>query len=287
MSVEAMVTRDAAGAWDEPVHAIGGVTTRAAAVGAAVPNATLVRRVDLTPSVARFWIRPDDGVPRFEPGQYLALGLLLDGHLLQRPYSTASVPGPSKSLEFLIRRVASGALTPRLWTLPVGARVRIGKPKGLFVLRSQDPRAHLFIATGTGLAPMRSMLETVLSVPDGGIRPSAVVVHGVAYVAELAYRDELARRAETDPRLRYIPVVSRPAHPDNREWTGLTGRIDGILASVCERSAVDPDRTIAYLCGNPEAITAATAALVACGFPTAAIIVENYWPVAVGAPRAA
>lgn len=251
------------------------------------PNATLVQRFDLTPTVARFVVRPDAGVPPFEPGQYFALGLTVDGRPLQRPYSTSSPRGEATSLEFLVRLVGAGAFTPRLWRLAADDRLWIGRPKGLFMLRPDDRRTHLFVATGTGLAPFVSMLETIVGTAGGpqddrpGLRsPRAVVVHGVAHVAELAYRDRLERLAGGADGVRYSPVVSRPTHPDNDGWSGLTGRLVTRLDEVCSVHRVDPDTSVAYLCGNPEMIASAERVLLDRGFAPDAVISEHYWPLA-------
>jgi ferredoxin-NADP reductase len=243
------------------------------------PNATLADRVDLTSSIARFRIRPDDGVPAFEPGQYLALGLPVDGRLLQRPYSTASPKGASEEVEFLIRRVPTGAFTPLLWELPVGARLHIGRPKGLFTMKPGDPRDHLFIATGTGLAPFVAMLETLLAGGGSTERsPRAVVVHGVSRVGELAYQERLQRWASEGRHVTYAPAISRPDHPENSGWHGAVGRVDAILDALCEEHALEPLRTVAYLCGNPEMIAAGERILAARGFPPDGIVSEHYWP---------
>jgi ferredoxin-NADP reductase len=251
------------------------------------PNATLAARIDLTPTIARFAVRPDDGVPPFEPGQYFALGLTVDGRPLQRPYSTASAPGVHGELEFLIRLVPDGAFTPRLWRSEVGDRLRIGRPKGLFTLRPRDPRTHLFVSTGTGLAPFVSMVETLVggtgrAASDGRAAavPPAIVVHGVSHVAELAYRERLERLASGGTALRYAPVVSRPTHPANAGWTGLTGRLDAQLDGLCETYRLDPADSVAYLCGNPEMIATAERILGARGFAREAIVSEQYWPLA-------
>jgi ferredoxin-NADP reductase len=242
-------------------------------------NATLADRVDLTSSIARFRIRPDEGVPAFEPGQYLALGLPVDGRLLQRPYSTASPKGASEEVEFLIRRVPTGAFTPLLWEMPIGARLRLGRPKGLFTMKSGDPRDHLFIATGTGLAPFVAMLETLLAGDKAGRElPRAVVVHGVSHVSELAYQDRLERWASDGRGVAYSPAISRPDHPQNAGWDGAVGRVDSILDALCDQHALDPLGTVAYLCGNPEMIAAGERILAARGFPPDAIVSEHYWP---------
>lgn len=146
-------------------------TPRSARVAPGGPNATLVERNAVSPTVLRLRVRPDDGVPAFLPGQYLAMGVDVDGRPLQRPYSTASGIDETDALEFLVRLVADGALTPRLWSLRAGDRVRLGRPKGLFTADGTDQGRPVFIATGTGIAPLRSMLEARLASRHDG-RPA-------------------------------------------------------------------------------------------------------------------
>ena len=250
--------------------------TSAPEVAHLVPNATIVARHDLTPQVARFTIRPDDGPTAFRPGQYLAVGMDIEGRFVQRPYSTAS-PAGSRDHEFLVRHVAGGAFTPHLWRLGIGDRVRIGRPKGIFTLIDEDPRTHLFMATGTGLAPFISMLEAVRSRPRP---PRSIVLHGVAHVGELAYRDRLEGRASNG--LAYVPVVSRPGAPGNDGWTGHTGHIGEALHDLFVRGIVQPADTVAYLCGNPAMVVSATRVLADAGFPLEAIRSEQYWTSASG-----
>ena len=264
----------------------GGSRTAVAGAGAtqlgpsssAAVNATLIGRDDLCPAVARFRVRPDDGVPAFVPGQYFALGLTVGGRLVQRPYSTASPAGTRDELDFLVRLVPNGRFTPRLWAMPVGERLRIGPPKGVFALRQDDERARLFLATGTGLAPFVSMVATILASRDGASGPArVVVVHGVSRVAELAYGDQLRAWAERHPGVAYVPVISRAADPGNAGWTGATGRLDAVIDTVCAEQSLDPHDTVAYLCGNPEMITAARERLGTLGFAADALISEHYW----------
>lgn len=237
-------------------------------------NATVVERQDLTPSVARFRIRPDLPPQHVEPGQYLTLGLVVDGRIVQRPYSTATRSGSHKELEFLIRLVPGGTFTPLLWALGVGDRLRVGRPKGLFSRIPGDDRTHLFIATGTGLAPFVGMIDTFIGEPDA---PRAVVIHGVSHVAELAYRERLERWASEAP-IRYVPSISRPDDASNAGWTGWTGRVDAILDDVCTTMRLTPHDTVAYLCGNPEMIAVGERILAARGLPDDAIRSEQYWP---------
>lgn len=238
------------------------------------PNATLTGRLDLTPTVAYFRVRPDSAPPAFEPGQYLAVGLEIDGRMVQRPYSTASARGTQDELEFLIRQVPGGTLTPRLWQLPIGARLRLGPPKGLLRLVPGDRRTHVFVASGTGLAPFVSMIRSTLPATSA-VR--MIVMHGVSYVSELAYRAQLDRWQRQLPAFTYRPVISRPRDRANASWRGPVGRLDTDLAGVCEGMAIDPRDTIAYLCGNPAMIAAATAVLRARGLPQENVRTEQYW----------
>ena len=252
-----------------------------------VPNATLLRRIDLTPSVARFFLRRDGISPRHVAGQYLALGIWADGRLLQRPYSTASPPtGAADLLEFLIRRVPHGQLTPRLWELPAGARLRVGQPKGLFTLDPRRERTAVFAATGTGLAPIISMLAAVLDGPAEARPPHMVVLHGVSYVTELAYREQLEQWARVHPELAYEPVVSRPSDPLNAGWRGAVGHLEAALGAAWQRHRLAAQGTVVYLCGNPAAIAAGARALAARGVQPDAIVAERYWTPPVTGPSA-
>lgn len=252
------------------------------------PNATLVERQDLTSTILRLRVRGDDGVPAFRAGQYFAIGLPVDGRFVQRPYSTASAPGDLRDLEFLVRLVPGGSLSPGLWRLRAGDRVRLGPPKGLFTLAADDPRRHVFLSTGTGIAPFMSMIGSLLGAPrrsregrDRGSPP--IVVHGVASVPELAYRERLEGLAR-EHAIVYVPAVSRPTDPANAGWRGHTGRLDAIVAAIAEQSSLAPASTVAYLCGNPAMIAAVEPRLAALGLPADAIRAEQYWTPADGAP---
>lgn len=119
------------------------------------------------------------------------------------------------------------------------------------------------------------MLETNFLEPDP---PRAVVVHGVACVAELAYRERFERWA-AEGLISYVPSISRPDDPSNVGWAGRTGRIDAILEDACESHRLASRDTVAYLCGHPEMIATGTQILLRRGLPDDAIRSEHYWPV--------
>jgi len=240
-------------------------------------NATLVRRVDDTDDLACFWVRYDaDPVP-FEAGQYMTTGVVSDGKMLQRPYSVASSPREAADgYELYVRLVPVMRFTSALWQLPIGHRMRMIGPKGKFLLQPDDARTHLFISTGTGIAPFISMMRTLLI--DGSPRP-VVCLNGVSYIGDLGYRGLLEGWQESgEYPVTYIPTVSRPTDPANAGWEGRTGRVEANVLSVCDELGLTADNTVVYICGNPEMIVTAEAMLIDRGFPEPQVKTELYWP---------
>lgn len=240
-------------------------------------NATLVRREDQHESLAYFVVRFDGEPTPFEPGQYMTIGVMVNGRIVQRPYSVASPPSRAgDGYEMYVRLVQGGTFTPLLWRLPVGGRLRMIGPKGKFVLEPEDDRIHLFISSGTGNAPFVAMMRQALL--DGNPR-RAVFLNGVSYEPDLGYRALLeAWQSSGEYPVTYVPTVSRPTHPSNAGWTGRVGRVESIVAPVCAELGLTAENTVAYLCGNPDMILSAEATLLDLGFPEASVKKELYWP---------
>jgi ferredoxin--NADP+ reductase len=252
--------------------------TRVIATDAEQYNATLVRRVDLTDDLAHFWVRFDGPPVHFEPGQYMTTGVMVDDKLLQRPYSVASAPSVAgtEGYEFYVRLVPIIRFTTALWRLRVGHRMRMIGPKGRFMLEPTDDRTHLYVSTGTGIAPFMSMIRETRA---QGLPRKTVMVNGVSYADELGYRDELEALEQFGGYpVTYVPTVSRPDDPRNADWTGRTGRVEGIIREVCRDLRLRPDRTVVYICGNPEMILKVESELMAAGFPEFHVKKELYWP---------
>ena len=245
---------------------------------APVYNARLVRREDATDSLGSFWVRFDGEPTPFEPGQYMTIGVMVDGKLVQRPYSVASPPSVAgdEGYEFYVRQVQGGTFTPILWQLPVGHGMRMIGPKGKFMLRPDDDRTHIFISSGTGNAPFISMMRQLLA--DGQPRP-AIMLNGVSHAHELGYRDLLEGwQASGEYPVTFIPTVSRPSDPLNASWMGRTGRVEAILGPVLDELGLSPANSIAYICGNPDMIVSAEATLLERGYPEEQVHKELYWP---------
>lgn len=255
-------------------------------------NATLTQRTDISPRVALLRVRPDaQPIPDFKPGQFVQIGLPMevpsrDGvsppriRVLKRSYSIASAPDGSGDYELCIALVQGGKLTPELWKLPVGGKLWVDeKPMGHFTLEGiPQERTLLCISTGTGLAPFVSMLREARLKGDPR---RFVILHGVRESADLCYREELETRQKQEFSTTYLPVVSR------EQWSGLCGRVQSVLADeeLCRKFGIelDPARTHALLCGNPDMIVELRTLLESRGYlvdtPTrlGGIRLERYW----------
>jgi ferredoxin--NADP+ reductase len=247
-------------------------------------NASLVRRIDDTESLASFFVRFDGDVTPFQPGQYMTIGVFTEGdaalppRIVQRPYSVASDPAVAgtEGYEMYVRLVEGGQFTPFLWKLPIGHRMRMIGPKGKFTLDPDDDRIHVFISSGTGNAPFVSMMRAMLR--EGRTR-RVVFLNGVSHVRDLGYRELVEGwQASGEYPVTYVPTVSRPQAPENAGWTGRWGRVETIVNDVCDDLGLTADNAIAYICGNPDMIIAAEEVLLGRGFPETQVRKELYWP---------
>jgi ferredoxin-NADP reductase len=188
----------------------------------------------------------------FTAGQYVRVGLT---NVRLGKFTIASAPH-DPHLELCVEAIPGGRLTPRLVALGPGAVVEVGTAvKGGFVLdRSGGP--HVMVATGTGIAPFRSMVRDALHQDLAG---PFVILHGASYADELPYHDELAALAAGDARVEYVPTVSRPDEARNAGWSGRHGRVDALAVELAPQWAGPATRV--YACGNGGMVSAVTAAM--------------------------
>jgi ferredoxin--NADP+ reductase/benzoate/toluate 1,2-dioxygenase reductase subunit len=194
-------------------------------------------------------LRMERGDIDFEPGQYVRIGVEGDAEI--RDYSVYS--GNNKPyLEVLLRRVSDGLVSKQLFDLKAGDRVMIGGPYGHFKLVEEiRNKPLLFIATGTGISPYRSFLESYEGL-------NYQVIHGTSYLNE-GYEKEIYGD-------RYFHCVSREDGGDYR------GRVTDYVKEV----EFTPD-TNAFLCGNCDMIYDVFDLLQERGLPTTQIHTEVYF----------
>jgi ferredoxin--NADP+ reductase len=254
-------------------------------------NATIVAREELHPELFHVWVRPDgDEVKPFEPGQFVSIGRLEQSEgderarLVTRSYSIGSSAHRRDAVELFVVQVDDGEFTSWLADQQPGARVWMTPRAAGRLTLEEVPRDSdlVLVSTGTGIAPYVSMYRTYHDDPPWR---RVVIVNGVREVRDLGYRSELEQAAATDPRLTYLPLVTR--EPEGSNWDGLRGRVGSILepARFADLTAVEltPERTHVFLCGNPAMVDSAEAFFHGLGFRTHTrrepgnIHVEKYW----------
>ncbi|OFZ53626.1 MAG: hypothetical protein A2428_15105 [Bdellovibrionales bacterium RIFOXYC1_FULL_54_43] len=201
----------------------------------------------------------------FKPGQFISLvipGLGPHGRDLRRAYSLASAPG-CRPLQLCVKRV-SGPGSRFLSELRPGDRFRAFAPYGDFVFRPKSAR-FCFVTTGTGIAPVRSMLLS----PEyrSEERSGTICLLGVREEGEILFRDELAGI----PGLRFVPCISQPAP----SWNGFHGRVSDYVRQL--GSEFPWAETEFYLCGNSRMISDVKAILSEKGVQKSAIYQEIYY----------
>ncbi|MEO8812800.1 MAG: ferredoxin--NADP reductase [Caulobacteraceae bacterium] len=212
---------------------------------------------------------------RFASGQFVMLGLEIEGKPLLRAYSIAS-PAWADDLEFYSIKVADGPLTSRLQKIAVGDEILIGrKPTGTLVLDGLKPGRNLYLlGTGTGLAPFLSLVRD----PDVYERFEKVIVtHTVRAVADLNYRDLLAHDLPNDPdlgelvapKLIYYPTVTREPFKTQGRITDLIA--SGKLFADIGLPPLDPARDRLMLCGGPSVLADLKDLLIARGYEEGSI----------------
>ena len=192
---------------------------------------------------------------RFENGQFVMIGLEVEGRPLMRAYSIAS-PNYEEELEFFSIKVENGPLTSRLQHLKEGDSIMISKkPTGTLVLDDLRPGKHLYLlSTGTGLAPFMSVIQD----PETYERfEKVILVHGVRYVSEVAYEDFITNQLPQNEyfgdavreKLIYYPTVTREPFRNQGRLTDLMR--SGKLFADIGLPPINPEDDRAMICGSP------------------------------------
>jgi ferredoxin-NADP reductase len=249
-------------------------------------TASLIRSVALSeltrhlefeiPGIARFG---------FVPGQWLSFQTNKpDGEEITRAYSIASPPDDSNKFALCLNRVQDGFMSNFLCDTKEGDEIRCQGPFGDFILRP-PMRDTIFIATGTGIAPFRSMLHWLLGSiaefdKDGRGRPSPIdarsrhlghqlyLIFGNRTERDIYYHDEFQRLASEHANFHYLPTLSRGG-PD---WQGLRGYVQEHVSTTAQ-GRTDMH---AYICGLDKMVKANRELLKSMGWDRKLILYEKY-----------
>lgn len=196
---------------------------------------------------------------RFENGQFVMIGLQLEGRPLVRAYSIAS-PNYEEHLEFFSIKVPNGPLTSRLQHLKVNDEVLVSrKPTGTLVIHDLLPGRHLYLlSTGTGLAPFMSVIQDIEAYDRF---EKIILIHGVRFVSELAYAEFIEKTLpeneffgeEVRQKLIYYPTVTRESFRNQGRLTNLIN--SGKLFEDIGLPPLNPADDRVMICGSPHMLT--------------------------------
>ncbi len=229
------------------------------------------------------------------PGQFVS-GVAPDenGKQQTRAYSMASAANKN-IFELCVNRVEEGFFSNHLADLPdlpIGSAIQIHGPHGHFILQ-QPITDSILVATGTGVAPMRSYLQWIFP-EDGTDRSNGKqiwLVYGTRHESDIYYRAEFEALARRKPNFHYLPTLSRALD----SWTGLRGHVQEPMARIIEERAarlgqplpappVDPALLASelnfdiytYICGLNEMVSGVRERLTAFGWHKKQIVFERY-----------
>lgn len=216
-------------------------------------SAVAVKIEAVSPWVKRLFLHMDGKPLTFKAGQFLMADLAKDdGTPHKRAYSIASPPHTGDPLELVIKFEEGGVASNYFFNvLKEGGSFPARAPFGAFVIKDPVPEHLAFVATGTGIAPLRSMIHSLYHDGLGASRKIWLFL-GVRHDNEILYDAEWKELAAQHPGFTYIPTLSRP-----KDWKGEVGYVQDKVRKFLPFIA----GMKAYACGGDAMMTALGEAL--------------------------
>ncbi|WP_295957119.1 CDP-6-deoxy-delta-3,4-glucoseen reductase [Rhodoferax sp.] len=209
---------------------------------------------------------PANDTLRYHPGQYIEF-ILRDG--ARRSYSMANAPHTGPAVELHIRHMPGGKFTDHVFgTMKEKEIQRIEGPYGSFYLREDSDKPIVLLASGTGFAPIKAILEHM---HHKAITRPATLYWGGRRPGDLYLSDWVQAQLAVMPHLRFVPVISNALPEDG--WTGRTGFVhQAVLQDLPDLSGYE-----VYACGAPIVVDSAQAAYIAqAGLPPEAFFADAF-----------
>jgi ferredoxin-NADP reductase len=204
----------------------------------------------------------------FVAGQWLSFNTNRpDGEEITRAYSIASPPGEDSRFALCLNRVQDGFMSNFLCDMKESEEISCQGPFGDFILRP-PLRDTLFIATGTGIAPFRSMLHWLLADPVRHQEKQLSLLFGNRTKEDIYYDEEFLRLAGQHTNFHYLPTLSRGSD----DWKGLRGYVQEHVPDIVRAR----DDMHAYICGLDKMIKTNRELLKGLGWDRKSILYEKY-----------
>ena len=229
-------------------------------------DATVTKIVSLTDTVKHFVLDyPAEADTAFIAGQFMMVHLEKDGKPHKKPYSIASTPSLPKRLELCIKLVEGGYVSTWFFNLKEGDVIHTSLPYGVFILREPWQDNLIFVGTGTGIAPLRGMIERLY---EQGCTKDIWLIFGNRYETDILYEAEWRELEKKHKNFHFIPTVSRP-----KTWKGETAYVQDVVKRLFAGKTEGLDF---YGCGLVPMCQQLKAALLEMGIPREKIHFEQF-----------
>ena len=210
----------------------------------------------------------------FKAGQHYDVRLTApDGYQAQRSYSLASSPGDTNLIEIAIELIDDGEVSSYFHdSVEPGEMIEVRGPiGGHFTWEPSHTKSSIFVAGGSGIAPIISMLRHRFTVKNNA---PALLLFSVRTEDDILYREELERMSDNDPSLHVVTTITRGT---SKDWIGNTRRIDqGMIDSALVNTGVKPES--AYVCGGSGFVESIADILLDTGLDFKQIHIERFGP---------
>lgn len=225
-------------------------------------------------SYVKHFIFTAEKSPTFDylPGQFITIHFERDNKTLRRSYSIANVPTQNNRIEFAAGYVEGGPGTDLLFGLKPGDKININGPFGRLILKEEQPKRYILVATSTGVTPYRAMINELTKRLHANPKLQVVILQGVQKHGDVLYDQEFLHFATLFPhQVTFRAHLSR-GNQENLNDHEYLGYVQHAFPSL----SLNPEEDMVYLCGNPGMIDDAFNYLKEHGFGLQQIIREKY-----------
>ncbi len=219
-------------------------------------QAQLLDRTPLAEHVYMFKFKPQTIDYTFQPGQYTIFHIPQgDGHAARRLYSMASPASQKEWFELIVEILPDGVASKHFMNMQPGETVTAQGPAGMFVLKP-EPSDSVFLATGTGIAPMRSMIYHLM---ENHSDKKMYLFWGASYMKETYLFEEFKKIAEANPNFMFLNCISR-----EQDLSCITNELDRKYYTIGHVNDAGMEKIEAivnnltnhhyYICGGPKMV---------------------------------
>ena len=206
------------------------------------------------------------------PGHFITIHFEREGKQLKRSYSIANSPKEDNCIEFAAGYFEGGPGTDLLFNLKPGDTININGTFGRLLLKEQDPKRYVLVATSTGATPYRAMLDELRKRLQQQANLEVVILQGVQKREEVLYGDDFTAFANKFPQQVTFKACLSKMSPEELNPNEHAGYVQFIYPEL----HLNPEQDLVYLCGNPGMIDDSFSYLKEQGFAMQQIIREKY-----------